>query len=155
MVAEDDTVGAARERRRRSEKLKRRDTGHVDSPVGRLERHGRGCSGGRLSRNQSRISKPRKKSSNKESTCRSKSVSKKKKVPGILGVPVGWNAEDCDYDDSEDETYTPGISRNSSVADPGAGAPAIRYLTTQRHHIPLAFNLSVKHPHPFVALTGG
>ncbi|CAM9242682.1 unnamed protein product [Choristocarpus tenellus] len=26
---------------------------------------------------------------------------------GILGVPRGWDERDCDYDDSEDETYTP------------------------------------------------
>ncbi|CAM9979229.1 unnamed protein product [Discosporangium mesarthrocarpum] len=32
---------------------------------------------------------------------------KKRKTLGILGLPSGFSTQDCDYDDSEDETYTP------------------------------------------------
>lgn len=56
-----------------------------------------------------------------------------KKVPGIFGIPVGWSAEDFDYDDSEDENYTPSedenftplLPRNSGSAR-DASAPSIR-----------------------------
>lgn len=54
-----------------------------------------------------------------------------KKVPGIFGIPVGWSAEDFDYDDSEDETYAPPLSRNSSSAA-GAGAPPTRCCSRRK-----------------------
>lgn len=30
-----------------------------------------------------------------------------KKVTGLLGVPINWEVEDCDYDDSDDGDYLP------------------------------------------------
>eukprot|EP00752_Nemacystus_decipiens_P009419 g8422.t1 len=48
-----------------------------------------------------------------------------KKGPGTFGIRVGWSAEDFDYDDSEDETYIPPLSRNASSAG-GGGAPHTR-----------------------------
>lgn len=48
-----------------------------------------------------------------------------KNARGIFGVPVGWNAEDCDYDDSEDETYAPPLPVNPCSAG-GAGARPTR-----------------------------
>lgn len=50
-------------------------------------------------------------------TKKEKKLSQRKKVRGIFGVPVTWNAEDCDYDDSEDETYPPPIRSNSLDSD--------------------------------------
>ena len=54
-----------------------------------------------------------------------------KKVPRNFGIPVGWSAEDFDYDDSEDETYTPPLPRNSSSAG-GAGAPPTRCYSRRK-----------------------
>lgn len=155
MVTEDETVGTARARRKTRERLEKRDrTGtnniardRVDGPEGRPERQGGGCSGGRLPRNRSRLSKSRKRSDKKESTRRSKSVPKK--VAGIFGIPVAWNVEDCDYDDSEDETYAPATSRDSSVAGGaaagggGSGAPATRYLRPRKTAHPLGILTSL------------
>lgn len=45
-----------------------------------------------------------------------------KKVPGIFGIPVAWNVDDFDYDDSEDETYAPTLPSSSG----SAGAPSTR-----------------------------
>ncbi|CAM9481675.1 unnamed protein product [Pylaiella littoralis] len=87
-------------------------------------------SGGCLPRNRSRSSKSRKNNDKKGNTRRSKSGPQK--VLGIFGIPVAWNVKDCTYDDSEDETYAPPISRNSSVAGAGAGsAPATRFTTAE------------------------
>lgn len=49
-----------------------------------------------------------------------------RKVPGICGIPVAWNVEDCDYDDSEDESYT---QQSGSFGPPtdGATASAAKY----------------------------
>lgn len=54
-----------------------------------------------------------------------------KKVSGIFGIPVGWSAEDYDYDDSEDETYTPPLPRNSYPAR-GAGARSTRCCSSRK-----------------------
>lgn len=48
-----------------------------------------------------------------------------KKVAKNFGIPVGWSAEDFDYDDSGDETYAPPLSRNSCSTG-RAGSPSTR-----------------------------
>ncbi|CAM9142664.1 unnamed protein product, partial [Ectocarpus sp. 6 AP-2014] len=49
-----------------------------------------------------------------------------RKVPGIFGIPVAWNVEDCDYEDSEDESYTQ-QSEGSGPPTDGATASAAKY----------------------------
>lgn len=40
-----------------------------------------------------------------------------KQVPGLLGIPVARDVDDSDYDDSEDESYSPSSHENSSAED--------------------------------------
>lgn len=43
-----------------------------------------------------------------------KSGNRRSVVTGVLGLPIDWNEEDCDYEDSGDETYEPSYPREFS-----------------------------------------
>ena len=62
----------------------------------------------------------------KEASSSSKSAKKNrpKKVLGIFGIPVDWNVGDCDYDDSEDESYAATESKSRRRGKTAAGSAA-------------------------------
>eukprot|EP00904_Undaria_pinnatifida_P012647 jgi/Undpi1/8512/HiC_scaffold_25.g10979.m1 len=106
--ASRETLKAAKEAHGNS---RRHNLKAATNAKGNNRRHGNGSA---AKTSKKRVKATPSSSKSTRSSSKSAKTNRRNKVPGIFGIPVGWNAEDCDYDDSEDETFAPPISNRSS-----------------------------------------